>query len=305
MSLSSTSSTRPALCDLPLERFIPSATKTTIVGQTRPNKRPLSPGGPSLFSPTKRRLLTQEGIFSPDKTVKIPFRGRSSPGGSFGDLLQGPGSPAKRLDHGRSLKSQSSELRVSSTPVRSQAPSPEVLSKMASNSTPRRNFVDDDFFATPERLQPSFTLVPRELPPTSDPQSIHYPGFIVYQDPHLLIMNPVSREVTLELEDDEWKENVLPRRKIKKTITDPFPAKSTPKQELERLFKARSTPATPRKVASKERQEVTSPTPRRTALCSQAGTPIITEEEKRQRRQMLRDEVEESGEMDEDEDDDL
>lgn len=280
------------------------STQAKPSGSSRPNKRPLSPEGPNLFSPAKRRILTQEGIFSPDKTMKSSLRGRSSPGGSFADLLQ-TGSPAKRLDYGRPPKSSSSELPTLSNPVRSQAPSPEVFSKMASNSTPRRNIVDDDFFATPERLQPSFTLIPRELPPASDPQSIHHPGFTIHRDAHILVMNSEGLQITLEEDKDEWKENIPQRRKIKKAITEPLPAKVlTPKQELEKLFKAKSTPATPRKVASKEWQEPTSPTPRRTGLRSRVGTPV-TEEEKRQRRQMLRDELEEAGGIDEDEEEDL
>jgi hypothetical protein len=109
-------------------------------------------------------------------------------------------------------------------------------------------------------------------------------------------MNPVSLDLSLQEDREDrndWKENIVLKRKIKKDPLDPKLRLLTPKQELEKLFKAKLTPATPRKITSKEWQVVTSPTPRRTGLRSRPGTPVLSEEEKRQRRQMLKDEVEE------------
>ncbi|KAJ4479323.1 hypothetical protein J3R30DRAFT_2745916 [Lentinula aciculospora] len=326
----SKSASRPGpLCEWPLDRFLPSSsTQVKLSGNSRPNKRPLSPGGPSLFSPTKRRILTQEGIFSPEKTMKSSFGGRSTPGISVGDLLRAPGSPAKRLDYGITSSTQPpssilgdcevadlTNVPRPSTPVkatsnsRSLALSPEIVSRTnAPKSMPHRTFDDDDFFATPERLPFSlsrplpptpFTLFSCELPPPCDPQSIHYPGFMVHRDAHTSALDLAALESLLQdsKDRDEWKENLAPKRKVKKVIADPVGGKPlllTPeakKLELEKLFKAKLTPATPRKTAAKEWQEVTSPTPRRTGR-SKVGTPvIISEEEKKQRRRMLKDEV--------------
>ncbi|KAF9076941.1 hypothetical protein BDP27DRAFT_1312856 [Rhodocollybia butyracea] len=296
MSLSGSASRPGPLCEWPLDSFLPSSSssKPSVV---RPNKRPFSPDGPVLFSPAKRRILTQEGIFSPEKMIKSPFR-----------------APALKKLEFRSLASPLTFARPS-TPVkpcttRSLAPSPEIGPTIVTKSTPRRTLNDaDDFFATPERLHtpspsPSYTLVPRDLPPPMDPQSIHYPGFTVYQDPHIPVISSVDLDY-FPLEDrDESKENFAPRRKLKKAITDPVDARTpeSKKKELEKLFKAKSTPATPRKTASRETHEVTSPTPRRPGLRTKVGTPVITEEEKRQRRRMLRDEVEETALMDDDDD---
>ncbi|KIK67831.1 hypothetical protein GYMLUDRAFT_795221 [Collybiopsis luxurians FD-317 M1] len=313
MSLSTFTASRPGpLGEWPLERFLPSSSKSS--GPSRPNKRPLSPGGPSLFSPAKRRILAQEGILSPEKTIKSPLKGY---GVGFGDLLREPGSPAKKLDFGlpQPEAATSSASTRPSTPSRavlsrSLAPSPELVSKASAKSTPRRTFDNDDFFATPDRLSssksshlppPLFNLVSRELPAPPDPQSVHYPGFVVHQDAHNPVINPAALDSLSQLEDhDEWKENVVPRRKVKKAITESVEGKSTlltpssKKLELEKLFKAKMTPATPRKTASKERHEVTSPTPRRYGLRSDSktGTPVISEEEMKQRRRLLRDEVE-------------
>ncbi|KAJ3799216.1 hypothetical protein GGU11DRAFT_527389 [Lentinula aff. detonsa] len=325
-----TSASRPGpLCEWSLDRFLPSnsnATQDKLSGNSRPNKRPLSPGGPSLFSPTKRRILTQEGIFLPEKMMKSPFRERRTAGPSFGDLLRAPGSPVKKLDFERTRSPQlpSSILEgrdvvggsVKATPVKVSAASLELVPKTNAKST-HRTFDDDDFFATPERLTTSlsrptaptpFTLLPREIPPPTDPQSIHYPGFMVYQDPHIHIpvVNPaILQSFAQDSKDcDEWKENVALRRKIKKANSDPVDGKITlhtpeaKKPEVEKLFKAKATPATPRKTEAKERQEVTSPTPRRASLRHKTGTPV-TPDEKRQRRQMLKDEVDEADGMDE------
>ncbi|KAH0587801.1 hypothetical protein J132_06144 [Termitomyces sp. J132] len=65
------------LKDIPLACFVPAAAR----------KRPLSPAPP--LSPAKRRILHQEGIYTP-----------SNPRSSFSDVLAGPSSPAKRLDFG-------------------------------------------------------------------------------------------------------------------------------------------------------------------------------------------------------------
>ena len=68
------------LKDMPLARFLPHTTS---------RKRTLSPT-PALFSPAKRRILSEEGIYT-----------------HFSDVLAGPSSPAKRLDFGSPKQTQS------------------------------------------------------------------------------------------------------------------------------------------------------------------------------------------------------
>jgi hypothetical protein len=94
---------RQPLTDLPLDRFLPSKPNSTISPLKPSSKRTLSPTTPSLYSPTKRRILTQEGVFSPEKSLKAPIatRARASISTSrMGDVLRGPSSPARKLDFG-------------------------------------------------------------------------------------------------------------------------------------------------------------------------------------------------------------
>jgi len=87
------------LRDLPLERFTNVSFKPVPTTPHRAHKRPLSPGTPNLFSPTKRRILAQEGVYSPDKTVK------SSIAPSYRTLVVGEllmQNPARKLDFGQS-----------------------------------------------------------------------------------------------------------------------------------------------------------------------------------------------------------
>src|ERR1700742_1684328 len=91
---------RGPLQDLPLEQFLPP--DPNIAHTSRPNKRPLeSPGRPSLYSPAKRRILNNEGIFSPEKTMKSPpFRSTQDYITRFSQVLTSTESPAKRLEFG-------------------------------------------------------------------------------------------------------------------------------------------------------------------------------------------------------------
>ena len=61
------------LQELPLDRFLLSNPNLSAI---KSNKRPLSPSDPTLFSPAKRRILNEEGIFSPEKSWKGPLAPR-------------------------------------------------------------------------------------------------------------------------------------------------------------------------------------------------------------------------------------
>jgi len=239
------------LQDLPLDRFLlsnPNLSASAI----KSNKRPLSPSGPTLFSPAKRRILNEEGIFSPEKSCKGPLpcsKGSLASPVRFHDVLAGPASPARVLDFG-SPKSATGDpykrpplsaaaLDASSSRTTSStqdlAPSPELkpgITRQARVLHPTHalehggNPFDDDppVLSSPVCGVPSF--IPRELPPQPDPCSIHYPGFVVFQDPHVIVFSfqdsgPSLSLKKIEVDHDATKENVLPQRKTRKVTMAP------------------------------------------------------------------------------------
>jgi len=193
------------LHDLPLERFvdIPFPPAPTTPQQTY--KRPPSSGTPNLFSPTKRRILAQEGVLSPEKTVK----------GSIArfdhTLRQGP---AIKLDFGQPPRNSS---KVASTSC--------LLEDCFMESTPEHS--------PPSRrrdrhhpLQPIPGASSTRLPPISssspNPQTnIHHPGFDVWIDRdlaafslsnHSSVSDPHASDEDKENSYDD-KENVHPKPK--------------------------------------------------------------------------------------------
>ena len=101
------------------------------------------------------------------------------------------------------------------------APSPDLKPQ---GSRTRRTEVDDVFIdPTPCRPSPStrcsYTLIPRELPPRSDPRSAHYPGFVVHQDPHVAAYKPILEDDVEDEDEESWKENS--RVAVAKNIATP------------------------------------------------------------------------------------
>lgn len=212
------------LQDLPLERFLLPDTNVpnTPSKHLRSTKRPLSPGTPVLYSPAKRRILNEEGIFSPKRTPRSPAssssRGRFAPE-YFDALLKGPDSPAKKLDFGTPKSATPSFLAsapstqstrstsvdrddrddITSTPrrfalsARKLAPSPELVSKHGNlssrmsrtSSMMDEDDTDSDYFRPDSRSSSSHTPTSLLSPRDDTPpdrQSIHYPGFDVFRD---------------------------------------------------------------------------------------------------------------------------
>ncbi|KAF9452997.1 hypothetical protein P691DRAFT_620735, partial [Macrolepiota fuliginosa MF-IS2] len=191
------------LQDLPLDQFLHPPSTSKLASST---KRPISPGTPALYSPAKRRILNDEGLFS----TKIPLSAATSTASSnkqhikppqhyhptaarFASALAGPESPARKLDFGSPKNAgNKTPVRRSEEPDRQPPPFPEI--EDLSRSRHRSLEVDEDYFAMsaphlssqPQRHL-EFLAVARELHSPIDPQSEHYPGFIVYQDPHVLI----------------------------------------------------------------------------------------------------------------------
>jgi hypothetical protein len=316
------------LQQLPLEQFLPLNTNLSSTTKLRPNKRPRSPGGPNLYSPAKRRILNEEGIFSPERTTKSPIFRRDTPA-RFTEVLSGPSSPARKLDFGvprHSVKGAgaSNMAAFHKTPPRAAplsnklAPSPEL--KPDPRSLRSCDDEIDDYFSMPDSSSSCSSTVPlpipREIPPPLDPQSLHYPGFRVHCDTQILLTPVDGGLETSSLDNDNngQKENIPPRRKPREVTTAPnTDLKSQPfspdakKREMEKLGRAKSTPVTPKRLVCGEKQEFgDSPTPRRLGLgLTQAVTSSSTgaiERERREMRRALQDEVDDA---DEDEDNDV
>ncbi|KZP07754.1 hypothetical protein FIBSPDRAFT_875192 [Athelia psychrophila] len=325
------------LQELPLEHFLPPNPNLprSPYKLGKGSKRPLSPGAPSTYSPAKRRILAVEGILSPE-SLKSPLSAAALYPTRFGDLARGPDSPARKLNFGlpknHTESSPGSSTVVHSTPSshtnatptrtksKSLAPSPVLLSKSTASALPALpsdGSEMDDYFSTPQppryntRSSTSNTLpmmIPRELPPPPDRQSMHYPGFDVLPDTHIPLLR--ARSVSVEPLDmgsepkrdkECCKENVAPRRRAKKAVTAPEAAELTrsgllsplgKQKEAERTGKAKSTPGTPNKTSTADRMASMTPTPRRKGP---AATAVATPQERRQARRMLEDEADEVG----------
>lgn len=202
------------LRDLPLERFIDVPFTPIPTTPRRTHKRPLSPGTPNLFSPTKKRILAQEGVFSPEKTIKSSFV-PSDRGPVVHDVLMG--SPARKLDFGR-LPQTYSEVASTS----------RLFEAYPAEPTPEHN----RWTGQHDRHQPSLSIphpIPPQLLPTpssfSAPQTnIHYPGFDVWvdrdRDPSPLLPSHFSFDDPCAPGQDkenscEDKENARPKAKLR------------------------------------------------------------------------------------------
>jgi hypothetical protein len=217
----------------------------------------------------------------------------------------------------------------SNTSINTLAPSPELLPKsasapIASSSSLLLDGIPemDDYFSPHPRhsaVHPSYipTMIPRELPAPPDRQSVHYPGFDVLLDTHIPLLRARSASVDwadfgtdLKRDKEGCKENVPPRRKAKKAATAPNSSELTKagllspggkQREVERIWKAKSTPATPKKLSVGGWDGTVTPTPRRYGpglvhdLTSPSRTTPVNLNERRERRRMLEEEVDEAG----------
>jgi hypothetical protein len=241
------------LQELPLDRFLPTHPNTPSKS-VRSHKRPLSPGSPNSYSPTKRRILNSEGIFASEKSCKtLMSSGKASPA-RFSDVLVGPASPARILDFGlpkihggepvkrffptqTQIPSLPPRMTPIPSPFRRVSPTYHNLSGDSSNTEVSNTF----------SIRPVPIVIPRELPPPPDPQSIHYPGFVVFQDTHITIYPAdfPERVSDAETHTDLFKENFPPRRK-----TLPKANLETLKSDVTPLGKSKPVAGTPSRVIS-------------------------------------------------------
>lgn len=133
------------------ERFLAPipATNTTPTKSTLRSKRPLSP---TIYSPAKRRILNEEGIFTPivkpRGTLSSCASGRAA-SSYFHQLLQGPDSPVKKLDFGPAKSPSVGSGPVASTATTTSQPS------ASHNATPKRCLRSPATQTTPGRSNAS------------------------------------------------------------------------------------------------------------------------------------------------------
>ncbi|KAJ7284039.1 hypothetical protein C8J57DRAFT_1294194 [Mycena rebaudengoi] len=294
-------SSRPGpLQELPLDLFLPPNPNLP----ERPNKRVHSPGGPSLFSPTKRRILAEEGLISSEDSPKRLVRVRALP--IYRDV--GGDSPAKKLDFGLP---KNSPARARVPPSASNSPSTRLTRPRFSSTLPDTlaptsplsrdaQEMNDYFSPLPHPTPPPLASVatPRELPSPVDPQSIHYPGFAVFLD-QFIVTNPVTdhdAETLALLQKDEQKENLAPRRKPRKSVSAPASDLNPRLASSDAKFKANSSPNTPGRSLARERSNSATPTSRRPGVVLTRDTrltPRLLDAERREMKKRLAEEVDE------------
>ncbi|EMD40917.1 hypothetical protein CERSUDRAFT_91670 [Gelatoporia subvermispora B] len=241
------------LLELPLEQFLLDPHIVATSSARTSNKRPHSPGNPSQYSPAKRRILHDEGIFTATKTTKTPLlseSGRFAPS-HFNRLLSGPGSPARKLEFGMSSKRRLDEgerhdagrkahdsipdasVLLSSTKL---APSPKLVTRRSvkpSSTSSNTHEPGMDIYCSPQR-QPTTDreafLSPCQSTLLPNRQPHHYPGFDVYQDTRAVGSEVPSSPPTEEKpflsaphqrvrrDKESEKENMPPRRKPVKSV---------------------------------------------------------------------------------------
>jgi hypothetical protein len=224
---------RPVLVDLPAERFLQPvfSDDVNLPNPRTGSKRSRSPSlARSIFSPAKRRILEQEGLFPPAQShpssSTIPRSIRSSHGAflhgfdnskrpvgtspaSFGDILPSPpGDPdaldrpparvSRRVSPRFSLTPQSKSLPAPTTPTRTSPRKTRPQQSSPANTTPKAHHPSQrpGHTSTPPSSPTSattLTMVPREMPPRPDRRSVHYPGFDVHQDTHVSLPCTRSR----------------------------------------------------------------------------------------------------------------
>ncbi|KAJ6560910.1 hypothetical protein B0H10DRAFT_1160455 [Mycena sp. CBHHK59/15] len=254
-----------ALKDLPLYLFLPPNPSLP----PRPNKRAHSPGVPSLFSPTKRSILAEEGIISegsPKWTLRV--RALRDVGGD------GP------VNFGT--------LPNTFTPTSASSPL----------SRDDRQEKNDYLSPLPDFTlsRPARVAIPSELPSPADPQSIHCPGFQVCLDT-FTVTDPVvnhDSDTSASSQREEQKENVPPRRKPRKSVPALASDSPGPKSKAD---------STPRRSLGRERSNSATPTSRRPDVVltqDTRSTARLSDMQRREMKRRLAEEVNEIGSEDED-----
>ncbi|KAF8505712.1 hypothetical protein F5888DRAFT_1651272 [Russula emetica] len=244
---------RPVLVELPPECFVQPVFSDDVNLPTprTGSKRSRSPSlARSIFSPAKRRILEQEGLFPPAQShpssSTVPHSIRSSHGAflhvfdhskrpmgtspaGLGDILPSPpGDPdalvlppprvSRRVSPRLSSTPQSKSLPAPTTPTRT-SPRKTRSQTSPTSTTPNTPSQRTGYTSSPSSPMSAtkLTMVPREIPPRPDRRSVHYPGFDVHQDTHVALPCTRSRArakaeaARLQTQEgDSVKENVRP-----------------------------------------------------------------------------------------------
>ena len=203
----------------------------------RAHKRPLSPGTPNLFSPTKRRILAQEGVFSPEKTIK------SSIVPSNRVFVIHDRSLARRLDFGQL---PANDCAVASTS--------HLLEDCFAEPTPVQSRSSRQRGRDHSSIPISSVFPSQPIPSSSNsPANIHYPGFDIWIDrnptPSALAIHSSSVDSHASNEDKESshddKENVHPKTRWRTGLSERMKKVSFASPEQPRRPNTLKIPFTP------------------------------------------------------------
>ncbi|KAI9000863.1 hypothetical protein BD414DRAFT_406572, partial [Trametes punicea] len=331
------------LMPYPLDMFKADTGVPGMPAEQVPKKRPYAPGSGRLDSPAKRRMKAEGGSLCIKSPLSVSSNRAGSASTHFDASLRGRDSPAKKLDFGapRSrvdhLPSSISDLMTCgsvnspSTPRRSSRRivvnrvrrSPRLSARSidlggpAGGQQPR---LANHVLPITKAMTASEYVSSRRVVTPPDPQSIHYPGFDIYQDPFvvpptsLVHCCSVANEEKEDSSDNEHdKENRPPRRKAAKTAAPTTADTSLIKAALlsppsarrgsERTEKTRPIPASPhpkhvcdylslsRNNTPKERVPHTMASPAHDLIRFTPGRTPLGKEERRQMRRALEEEV--------------
>jgi hypothetical protein len=253
---------RPVLVDLPPECFLQPVfvDDVNLPNPRTGSKRSRSPSlARTIFNPAKRRILEQEGLFPPAQSFPssstIPHSTRSPHGaflhpfynpkrpigtsaGGLGDTLPSPPGDPDALVLPPSRVSRRVSPRLSSTPQPKSLPAPITPTRTSprrtrsqtspTSATPKPPSQRSVHTSTPSSPTSAtkLTMVAREMPPRPDRRSLHYPGFDVHQDTHVVLPCTRSRArakaeaARLQAQEGESaKENVCPVVPMAKSTT--------------------------------------------------------------------------------------
>jgi hypothetical protein len=192
-------SRRGPLQELPLDMFPGPHGALQPLKLTKATKRSHSPE-PSQFSPTKRRILNDEGFFATPSARKTHIGEKTSPVASTS----------------RSPPRRTGTSTITATPS---MPSISAILFTPSACTPSISASASLLEVAREPLTMNISMEAET--PTTNPYSIHYPGFVVYTGPSPAPFQK-QREVqphVLEQDEDEDKENLAVRRFKSKVST--------------------------------------------------------------------------------------